>query len=466
MAGYAVVFAVAVLATFGLTPLVRRLAVRVGAVAMPDERRIHAAPTPTLGGAAMFVAFLVAMGVASQLGSFREVFQGSSEPLGVVLAAALIFTVGCLDDLIEVSPPAKLAGQVLAAMVLWRLGVVMFYFRIPFADFVVLSENVVPLVTAVWVAAMANAVNLIDGLDGLAAGIVAIAAAGFFLYARQLSNAGLLPPDNIGPLLAVIACGVCVGFLPHNFHPARIFMGDAGAMFLGLLMAAATMVVGGRTADQFSGQTYFFFAPLFIPFFILGVPMLDTAFAIVRRARRRTALAMPDREHLHHRLMRLGHGQRRSVLILWAWTAVLSGVVLYPIEFKRGNALVPGAVAGLGIVLYTVLRPGVEARRARLAAAGPLAGPAGRDGPDGRAGPAGRDGPDGPDGRAGPAGRDGPDGPDGRAGPAGRAGPDSSPTSADVPSPVPPGGPAPGNSPTGSTPLAPPTNLRDRRAVP
>ena len=367
MLAYAAVFVVASGVTYWLTPFVRRLAVRFGAVVQPGERRVHTTMTPTLGGAAMFVAFLVSMGVASRLGSFREIFQGSSEPLGVVLAAAVIFAVGFLDDVFEVSPPAKLAGQVLAAMVLWLTGVVMFYFRVPFADIIVLTRNWVPLVTAVWVAGMANAMNFIDGLDGLAAGIVAIAAGGFFLYSHELDRAGLLPRDNIGPLLAVIACGVCVGFLPHNFHPARIFMGDAGALFLGLLMAASTMVVGGRTADQFSGQTYFFFAPLFIPFVILGVPILDTVFAIGRRARRHTSLSAADKEHLHHRLMRLGHGQRRSVVILWAWTAVLSGVVLYPVYFKKGNAVVPGAVAALGIVLYTLLHPGVGAERARVA---------------------------------------------------------------------------------------------------
>jgi UDP-GlcNAc:undecaprenyl-phosphate GlcNAc-1-phosphate transferase len=205
--------------------------------------------------------------------------------------------------------------------------------------------------------------------------VVAIAAGAFFLYANRLSGAGLLSPDNIGPLIAVIACGVCIGFLPHNFHPSKIIMGDAGAMLLGLLMASTTITVGGRTADQFSGQTYFFFAPLFIPFFILGVPMLDTAFAIVRRALRRASLSQADKEHLHHRLMRLGHGQRRSVLILWAWTAVLSGVVLFPTYTNHGNAIVPAAVAGLGVALYTLFHPGVR-RPGQVAQVPPATPPA------------------------------------------------------------------------------------------
>jgi UDP-GlcNAc:undecaprenyl-phosphate GlcNAc-1-phosphate transferase len=143
-------------------------------------------------------------------------------------------------------------------------------------------------------------------------------------------------------------------------------MGDGGALLLGLLMASSTMVVGGRVDDQFSGQTYFFFAPLVIPLVILGLPVLDTVFAVFRRATRHAKLTQADKEHLHHRLMRMGHGQRRSVLILWAWTAVLSGIVLYPTYTSRGNAVVPTAVAVMGVALYTVLRPG--ARRARLVA--------------------------------------------------------------------------------------------------
>jgi UDP-GlcNAc:undecaprenyl-phosphate GlcNAc-1-phosphate transferase len=207
---------------------------------------------------------------------------------------------------------------------------------------------------------MANAVNLIDGLDGLAAGVIAIAAGALFIYAIRLSDVGLLETDNMAPLLVAITCGLCIGFLPHNFSPAKVFMGDGGSMLLGLLMAAATISVGGRTADQFSGQTYFFFAPLVIPFFILGVPIVDTVFAIVRRAIRRASLAEADKQHLHHRLMRLGHGPRRSVLILWTWTAMLSGVVLVPTFTNQGNAVVPFIVIALGVLLYTFFHPGIR----------------------------------------------------------------------------------------------------------
>src|SRR3954468_6560798 len=300
--GYAVVFAVALIGTWLLTFAVRKVVVVLNLVVMPGERRGHTTPVPPVGGAAMFMAFLIAIGVASQLSAFKDVFDGSSAPLAVVLAATIIFAVGLGDDVREMSAPAKLSGQVLAGSVLYLLGVSMFFFRVPFAGVLSLSPDMQPLVTVLWVAGMANAVNLIDGLDGLAAGIVAIASAGFFLYGDHLFKAGNIGTDNVGPLIAVITCGICLGFLPHNFHPSKIMMGDAGAMLLGLLMASSTIVVGGRTADQFSGQTYFFFAPLFIPFFILGVPMLDTAFAIVRRAVRRTGVSQADKEHLHHRL--------------------------------------------------------------------------------------------------------------------------------------------------------------------
>jgi UDP-GlcNAc:undecaprenyl-phosphate GlcNAc-1-phosphate transferase len=223
---------------------------------------------------------------------------------------------------------------------------------------------------------MTTAINFIDGLDGLAAGIVAIAAGTFFLYTMQLLDLGILTDGNIAPLIAVIVLGMCVGFLPFNFEPAKIFMGDGGALLLGLLMAASTMVVGGRVDQnvQFSGQTYFFFAPLFIPLFILGVPIFDTFVAIVRRAVKRKAPSGADNEHIHHRLVRLGHGQRRSVLILWGWTALLSILVLYPTYSDgRGNALVPVGIAALCLALYTVLHPGVRSTRAdrRATAAAP-----------------------------------------------------------------------------------------------
>jgi UDP-GlcNAc:undecaprenyl-phosphate GlcNAc-1-phosphate transferase len=372
------VLAVAAGGTFGLTFVARRLAARFSYLVMPDERRVHTRPTATAGGAAMFVAFLAAMIVASQLKQFRPVFRANSEPLGVVLAAAVVVAIGLADDLREVSPPGKVSGQVLAGTILYFAGITMLFFRVPIVGTtLVLSPDMAPLMTVIWVVGMCNAVNLIDGLDGLAAGIVAIAAGTFFVYSHQLLIAGSISADNSGLLIAIVCLGLCLGFLPHNFHPARIFMGDAGAMLLGLLMAASTLSVVGQTDNAFSGRTYFTFAPIFIPFFILGIPMLDTAFAIIRRAGRRGNPTKPDKDHLHHRLMRLGHGQRRSVMILWAWTALLSALVLYPtFSNNQGNALIPFGVLTLGVLLYTVFRP--SGRRAGANGGGN--GEAGRNG--------------------------------------------------------------------------------------
>lgn len=357
---YGVVFAVAAVGSWALTFPARRVANRVGYVAQPDARKVHERVTPEAGGVAMFVAMLAAMSVAAFIPALSSLFQGSSEPLGLVLGATAIFVVGVIDDIRDMSAPAKMAGQVLAATILYFLGVTWFQFKVPLAGFVVLSPDVTPLITALWVIGITNAVNLIDGLDGLAAGVVAIASGALAVYGFHLQGLGNLQADNIGPLIAVVTCGICIGFLPHNFHPARIFMGDAGVLLLGLLMAASTMLIGGRSAGVVSGETYFFFAPLFIPFFILGVPIFDMAFAFVRRTASRTGFATPDKNHLHHRLLRLGHGQRRSVLILWAWTALLSGFVLFPLYVSSVNAFIPFGVLALAVLLFTLFHPALR----------------------------------------------------------------------------------------------------------
>ena len=201
----------------------------------------------------------------------------------------------------------------------------------------------------IWVLGMTNAINYIDGLDGLGRRHRGHRRRRPSSSTRSSwPTSGLLADGNIGPLLAVIVLGMCLGFLPWNIHPAKIFMGDAGALLLGLLMAASTMVVGGRTDQPFSGQAFFFFAPLFIPLLILGVPILDTAWSpsCAGPARAR-GVATADKDHLHHRLVRLGHGHWRSVLILWAWTALLSAFVLYPTYTGQGNGIVPFGIAAL-----------------------------------------------------------------------------------------------------------------------
>src|SRR4051794_18465573 len=368
VAGYIAVFGVAFVTTLVMTPIVRRLAIRRGLLVAPGERLVHEKPMPNIGGVAMLCGVMAGLLAAALMSDFEDVFQSSTAPLGIVIAAVVIFSVGLIDDVRKVhgegvSAPAKLAGIVLAGGILSLAGVSTIFFRVPFLGIFSLTPDLSAFLTVIWVAGMANAINLIDGLDGLAAGITAIAAGSFFVYGLRLDDVGVLATGNIGPLIALVTLAACVGFLPFNFRQGHIMMGDSGALLLGLLMAASTISVGGSTDTEFSGQSFFFFAPLFIPLVILGVPILDTAFSIVRRASRRAGVATADKEHLHHRLMRLGHGPRRSVLILWTWTALLSGLVLYPTYTGRGDAVVPLGIAALALLLFTIFHPG--ARQAR-----------------------------------------------------------------------------------------------------
>ena len=366
LSGYLIVGAVATAVTAATTPLVRRIARRRGWVAMPSERKVHTVPTPDVGGIAMFAGVVAAMFVAWRMDQFSGFFEGNSEPTGLLLGALVILLVGVRDDIREVSAPARVMATVFTGMILVWFGVTMFYFRVPFAGVIQLSDDWVPIVTVFWLLGMTQAVNLIDGLDGLAAGIVAIGSTAFFIYSHHLSGLGLLSEPNLGPLIAIVTVGVCVGFLPYNFNGASIFMGDGGAYLLGFLVAVSTSVVGGRadpTTQAFSSQTYFFLAPLVIPLIILGVPVFDVLFAIVRRVVNRQGFATADTGHLHHRLIRLGHGPRRAVAFLWGWTAWLSALVLYPVFNTTTTNFVPLALLGLVLFLYTVLHPDIERSR-------------------------------------------------------------------------------------------------------
>jgi UDP-GlcNAc:undecaprenyl-phosphate GlcNAc-1-phosphate transferase len=370
------VLVAAAVTTFVLTPVVRWVAERRHLVVPPDERRVHTRPTASLGGIAMWAGVIAGLAVASRLDTFALTFDTLTIPLGIAAAVTVATAVGWLDELRKVhgggvSAPAKMAGLVLAGSILSLAGVSTLFFRVPFFGIFNLSPDLSTFITVCWVVGMANAINFIDGLDGLAAGIMAIASGAFLIYAIRLDDVGVLVPGNVGPLIAVVTLGCCLGFLPWNVHPARIFMGDCGALMLGVLMAASTMSVGGSTDATYSGQSFFFLAPLFIPLVILGVPVIDTLFAIVRRASSRSGVATADKGHLHHRLLTLGHGQRRAVFILWAWTALLSGAVLFPALTNRGDALVPLAMGALALILYTIFHPG--ARKARETTAAELA---------------------------------------------------------------------------------------------
>ena len=356
IASYVVVMVVGAVVTLVANRPARTISLRLGYTAQPSDRKVHEKVTPYGGGAAMLIGFCVALIAAEALPSLRAVINSSHEMMGVLLAAGVIFVVGVVDDFRDMSAPAKVAGQFLAASILYFSGCTMYQLKLPFAGFVVLGPSILPIVTAAWVVALCNAINLIDGLDGLAAGIVAIASGTLCVYGLRLMDLGLLPVTNVGPLIAALTCGICIGFLRDNFYPARLFMGDAGALMLGLLMSASTMVIGGRTPPT-SGVTFFFFAPLLIPVFILGVPLLDTVWAFIRRTASGQGFHTPDKDHIHHRLMRLGHGHRRTVIILWLWTALLCGFVLTPLFRPGFNVFIPFVVCVLLIALLTWFSP-------------------------------------------------------------------------------------------------------------
>jgi UDP-GlcNAc:undecaprenyl-phosphate GlcNAc-1-phosphate transferase len=347
---YLIVFAVAGAAAFAATPLVRRFAVRTGAIDRPSDRKVHPIPTPTLGGIAIYIGVVIGMGVSRVLPFFSELHHSSSEPVAALLAGLVILLIGVFDDVRGTSPGVKAAGQVLAAGILVLLGVQLLYFWFPGQGILSLGSDIGVPLTVLWVVAMVNAVNLIDGLDGLAAGVVAIAAVAFFAYIYETPGGSLYGNASTAALLSAIVAGACLGFLPWNFNRAKIFMGDSGAMLLGLLLAVATISGVGRTDTQPSGGDLAAFAiPIIIPVIVLALPFLDVMFAIFRRIRRGRPVTSPDKEHIHHRLMDIGHSHRGAVLMMYLWSALLSLAAL-AVALINGR-LVVGAILGSTVVI-------------------------------------------------------------------------------------------------------------------
>lgn len=347
------VFGVAFATVALVTPLVRRLATWGGAVAEPGERHVHTRRTPTLGGLGIFAGVLAAIAVGSRLGSFAEVFRTTSEPEAAVLAGVLLVAIGVVDDTRGVSAPAKLAGQITAAGILVLLGGVQLRFvYLPGnpGSIVSLNFDLAALLTIIAVVAMINAVNLVDGLDGLAAGIVAIAATALFFYA-VMSEAVTDQATTSAPLLLAAVSGAALGFLLHNFNPASIFMGDTGAMLLGMLLATGGVAAIGGTVAPSRGDFAAISVPVLVPVLVLAVPFFDTTSTILRRLLSGRAIFSPDKEHLHHRLMEIGHSHRRAVLIMYYWSALIAfaavGVGVLPLPVVTGvlGAGIAGAVA-------------------------------------------------------------------------------------------------------------------------
>lgn len=369
MLDYVAVFAAAAGAALIGTPLVRRLAVRNGFIDHPSDRKVHPKPTPTLGGLALWFAVLVGLGVAYAIPDFRPLFEASSEPIGVAVAGTVIVALGGYDDVRTLSVPAKVAGQILAAGILLLYGVQLAYFWFPGLGVLSLSADLALPLTLLWVLAMVNAVNLIDGLDGLAAGVVAIAAAAFFLYAQQAGQPIWGDSPSPASLLSVVVAGAALGFLPYNLHPARIFMGDSGSMLLGLVLGAATISGVGKTDAPTNSDLAALAIPVAIPLLVLAVPFTDVAFAIVRRVRRGRPVTRPDKEHIHHQLLEIGHSHRTAVLLMYLWSALLAGsaLVIYYVRsrFLAVTLLIAVALVLVGTSLPRMLRNGRTLRAAR-----------------------------------------------------------------------------------------------------
>ncbi|MCX6467159.1 MAG: MraY family glycosyltransferase [Pseudonocardiales bacterium] len=321
--------ATAAAVTFLLVGPVRVLALQFGAVAWPRGRDVHVTPTARWGGLAMLAGVLAGIGMAFQLPAMRLAFDYGSEMLGVAAAAVLLVAVGALDDRYELDAFTKLAGQVTAAGVLALSGVQWTVLYLPFGggEFLLLSREQGVLVTVLLTVALVNAMNFVDGLDGLASGVGLIAAGATAMFTVGLVLRGGQSPDFFTPgLVAFVLAGACAGFLPHNFNPARIFMGDSGSMLIGLMLAAATTMASGRLNLLTTDSTDFIglFAPVIVMAAVALVPLADLVMAVVRRTRAGRSPFAPDKMHLHHRLLEIGHSQRRAVLLIYLWAGVLA----------------------------------------------------------------------------------------------------------------------------------------------
>ncbi len=359
MKEYLFVVMVAAIVTYAATPLMRSLAVRFKAYTPVRDRDVHRVPIPRLGGVGMFFGFGSAVLVAHKLPFLRQVFDGG-ELWGVLVGAGLVCLVGAIDDVRELGALTKLAGQLLAAGVMAFEGVQLF--SLPLGETTVLPAPILVGLTVLAVVFSTNAVNFVDGLDGLAAGVVGISAVSFFLYAYLVGQH--YNPANVFTSAAFISAaivGCCAGFLPHNFYPARIFMGDSGALLLGLLLAAAMISVTGTvsSADLTASPVAATILPLVVPIAIFLLPVADLLLAVVRRTRAGRRPWQPDAQHLHHRMLQMGHGHRRAVLLLWSWAAVIAlGSVSF--VFLRPLVAGLGALAGVVVVgLLTALLPRV-----------------------------------------------------------------------------------------------------------
>lgn len=343
---YGVLFAVAAVVTIALTPLARKLAIKLDAIDYPSARRVNMLPIPRMGGVAIFGGILAALAVAG----FGVYAFGWADPFidyngievnywGVLLGTVLIFLVGAVDDVVDLNPKAKMLGQIVAACVVAGSGLLFSSIHNPFGEGYIEFGWVAYPLTVFYLVAFANVINLIDGLDGLAAGITGISAITILLFA-------VLTGRFDAALFSVILVGVCAGFLKSNFFPASIFMGDSGALLLGFSLGVISLFAVARSA---------LFVSLLVPILAAGVPILDTFFAIVRRKREHRPIDEADKGHIHHRLMRAGFSQRATVLIMWAWTALLAacGVI---ITWADNLVRIPIFLIACAVTAYAIVK--------------------------------------------------------------------------------------------------------------
>ena len=357
MRNYLTVFLVAAVITYLLGVVAREIALRTGAVARVRDRDVHAVPIPYFGGVAMLgglgAAYLVAHRLPFLANSDPRMFHDASVVLG---GGAMICVLGVLDDLFELDALTKFGGQVLAAGFLVVNQVQYYNFQLPGRGQFALDSSQAALISVFVVVATVNAVNFVDGLDGLAAGVVGIGAVAFFAFAYKLADAN----DETLAITAALLCaalgGACVGFLPHNFFPARIFMGDSGSMLIGLVLAGSALTLTGQFAtvdmNQGVGSTQASLLPtllpIILPISILVVPFADLVLAVIRRTRAGRSPFAPDKQHLHHRMLEIGHSHRRAVLIMWLWAGLIGfGGVLASLYASRLTLLI--------LVLWVVL---------------------------------------------------------------------------------------------------------------
>ncbi len=373
MREYLTVFLVAAVVTYLLGVVAREIALRTGAVARVRDRDVHAVPIPYFGGVAMLGGLAAAYLVAHRLPflslSDKQVFHDATF---VLIGGAMICLLGVLDDLFELDALTKLGGQVLAAGFLVINQVQFFAIQLPGRGQFSLDSTQAALISVVVVVATVNAVNFVDGLDGLAAGVVGIGAVAFFAFAYKLADAN----DETLAISAALLCaalgGACAGFLPHNFFPARIFMGDSGSMLIGLVLAGSALSLTGQfaTVDMTQGaggsQASLLptLLPIILPISILVVPFADLVLAVIRRTRAGRSPFSPDKEHLHHRMLEIGHSHRRAVLIMWLWAGLIAfGGVLASLYASRLTTAVLAVWVVLTVVLTFVL-PRVQRPRA------------------------------------------------------------------------------------------------------